>query len=38
MGTWKTFDVRGASAETQAHNIVHAAIEAGVTLFDWSPI
>jgi aryl-alcohol dehydrogenase-like predicted oxidoreductase len=38
MGTWKTFDVRGASAEAQAHNLVHAAIEAGVTLFDSSPM
>jgi aryl-alcohol dehydrogenase-like predicted oxidoreductase len=38
MGTWKTFDVRGAGAEAQARSIVHTAIEAGVTLFDSSPM
>jgi aryl-alcohol dehydrogenase-like predicted oxidoreductase len=37
MGTWRTFDVRG-EAERTAHSIVGEAIEAGVNLFDSSPM
>ena len=38
MGTWKTFDVRGARAEAQARTIVETALELGVTFFDSSPM
>jgi aryl-alcohol dehydrogenase-like predicted oxidoreductase len=38
MGTWKTFDVRGARAEAQARTIVETAIDAGVNFFDSSPM
>jgi aryl-alcohol dehydrogenase-like predicted oxidoreductase len=37
MGTWRTFDVRG-EAERTARSIVGEAIEAGVRLFDSSPM
>lgn len=38
MGTWKTFDVRGTAAESHAREVVGAAIEEGITLFDSSPM
>jgi aryl-alcohol dehydrogenase-like predicted oxidoreductase len=38
MGTWQTFDVRGSTAETHCRSIVDAAIAAGTTLFDTSPM
>ncbi len=38
MGTWKTFDVRGTAAETHARDVVDAALDRGVTLFDSSPM
>ena len=38
MGTWQTFDVRGAPAEANSRAIVDAAIAAGTTLFDTSPM
>lgn len=38
MGTWRTFDVRGAAAEQRAHAVVAAALDAGITLFDSSPM
>jgi aryl-alcohol dehydrogenase-like predicted oxidoreductase len=38
MGTWQTLDVRGEREEAERHAVVHAAIEAGVTLFDTSPM
>src|ERR1700704_6322641 len=38
MGTWKTFDVRGAHAEQQARTIVDTALEVGINLFDSSPM
>lgn len=38
MGTWRTFDVRGAAAITNAHAVVGAALAAGATLFDSSPM
>jgi aryl-alcohol dehydrogenase-like predicted oxidoreductase len=38
MGTWQTFDVRGEEAERSARGVVDAAIGAGTTLFDSSPM
>lgn len=38
MGTWQSLDVRGAAEEADRHRVVHAAIEAGTTLFDTSPM
>jgi aryl-alcohol dehydrogenase-like predicted oxidoreductase len=38
MGTWQTLDVRGARDEADRRALVHAAIEAGTTLFDTSPM
>lgn len=38
MGTWQTFDVRGAGAEGKVREVVDAAIAAGTTLFDSSPM
>jgi len=38
MGTWKTFDVRGAKAEANAREIVDHALERGATFFDSSPM
>jgi aryl-alcohol dehydrogenase-like predicted oxidoreductase len=38
MGTWQTFDVHGRSAERNVHAVVDAAIAAGTTLFDSSPM
>jgi diketogulonate reductase-like aldo/keto reductase len=38
MGTWKTFDVRGAAAEANCRAVVEAAVAAGATLFDSSPM
>jgi aryl-alcohol dehydrogenase-like predicted oxidoreductase len=38
MGTWRTFDVRGAAAEQQARTIVDVAIAAGADFFDTSPM
>jgi len=38
MGTWQTFDVRGAAAEHNARLIVDAAIQARATFFDSSPM
>ena len=37
MGTWRTFDVRGA-AEATAAGVVDAALETGTRLFDTSPM
>jgi aryl-alcohol dehydrogenase-like predicted oxidoreductase len=37
MGTWQTFDVRGAEAEARGA-VVDAALESGATLFDSSPM
>jgi aryl-alcohol dehydrogenase-like predicted oxidoreductase len=37
MGTWRTFDVRG-HAEANAHAVVDAALDAGATFFDSSPM
>ena len=38
MGTWRTFDVQGASAEQQAHVIVDEALAAGARFLDSSPM
>ncbi len=37
MGTWKTFDVRGAEAQ-QRRQVVDVALETGMRLFDSSPM
>jgi aryl-alcohol dehydrogenase-like predicted oxidoreductase len=37
MGTWQTFDVRGAAAHERAH-VTDAAFETGATFFDSSPM
>jgi len=38
MGTWRTFDVRGAAAEANARAVVDAALASGVGFFDSSPM
>lgn len=38
MGTWRTFDVRGAAAEAECRRVLDAAFDAGATLFDTSPM
>jgi aryl-alcohol dehydrogenase-like predicted oxidoreductase len=38
MGTWRTFDVRGAAAEQHARSIVDTALAAGADFFDTSPM
>ena len=38
MGTWRTFDVRGARAEHQARTIVATALGVGINFFDSSPM
>jgi aryl-alcohol dehydrogenase-like predicted oxidoreductase len=38
LGTWQTLDVRGAGAEGSAHAVVAAALDAGSTFVDTSPM
>jgi aryl-alcohol dehydrogenase-like predicted oxidoreductase len=38
MGTWKTFDVRGAADEAARRKVVDAALEVGAAVFDSSPM
>jgi aryl-alcohol dehydrogenase-like predicted oxidoreductase len=38
MGTWRTFDVRGAAAVTATRRVVDAALATGVRVFDSSPM
>ena len=38
MGTWQTLDVSGAEAEASAHAVVEAALDAGSTVVDSSPM
>src|SRR6476660_4690680 len=38
MGTWQTFDVRGAAAERARREVVEAALRAGANFFDSSPM
>jgi aryl-alcohol dehydrogenase-like predicted oxidoreductase len=38
LGTWRTFDVRGAADEEQARAVVARALDDGATVFDSSPM
>ena len=38
LGTWQVLDVRGREQEEVRHEVVRAALDAGVTLFDSSPM
>ncbi len=38
MGTWRTFDVRGAAAEKNARMVVDTALAVGSNFFDSSPM
>jgi aryl-alcohol dehydrogenase-like predicted oxidoreductase len=38
MGTWRTLDVHGPAAEATAAEVVGAALEAGIRVFDSSPM
>jgi len=38
LGTWRTFDVRGAAAEASACTVVEQALAAGARFFDSSPM
>jgi aryl-alcohol dehydrogenase-like predicted oxidoreductase len=38
MGTWRTFDVRGAAAEAGIRDVVDAALGHGIRFFDCSPM
>jgi aryl-alcohol dehydrogenase-like predicted oxidoreductase len=38
MGTWRTFDVRGADAARNAAAVVDAALDSGASFFDSSPM
>jgi aryl-alcohol dehydrogenase-like predicted oxidoreductase len=38
MGTWKTFDVRGAEKERDRRRLVAEALDIGMSLFDSSPM
>jgi aryl-alcohol dehydrogenase-like predicted oxidoreductase len=38
MGTWQTFDVHGRDAEQDVRSVVDAAVAAGTTFFDSSPM
>ena len=38
MGTWRTFDVRGAGARDDARRVVDAALASGVSVLDSSPM
>ena len=38
IGTWRTFDVRGAAAEANVHRVVARALAEGANLFDSSPM
>src|SRR5689334_24473862 len=38
MGTWRTFDVRGAGPTARARTIVDAALANGANFFDSSPM
>jgi aryl-alcohol dehydrogenase-like predicted oxidoreductase len=38
MGTWRTFDVRGAAEVTRCRAVLDEAYAAGATLFDTSPM
>ena len=38
LGTWQVLDVRGREQEEARHEVVRAALDSGVTLFDSSPM
>ena len=38
MGTWQTFDVRGARDQALAAGVVEEALDLGVDMFDSSPM
>jgi aryl-alcohol dehydrogenase-like predicted oxidoreductase len=38
LGTWQVLDVRGREQEEARHEVVRAALDAGITLFDSSPM
>jgi aryl-alcohol dehydrogenase-like predicted oxidoreductase len=38
VGTWRTFDVRGAAEEASVRGVVDAALDGGARLFDTSPM
>ena len=38
LGTWQVLDVRGGEEEEARHEVVCAALDSGVTLFDSSPM
>jgi aryl-alcohol dehydrogenase-like predicted oxidoreductase len=38
MGTWQSLDVRGERDEAARRQLVRAAVDAGITLFDTSPM
>src|ERR671928_1243695 len=38
LGTWQVLDVRGREEEEARHEVVRAALDSGVTLFDSSPM
>ena len=38
LGTWQVLDVRGREREEERHEVVRAALESDITLFDSSPM
>ncbi len=38
LGTWRVLDVRGREQEQARHEIVRAALDSGIALFDSSPM
>lgn len=38
LGTWQVLDVRGREREEKRHEVVRAALDSGITLFDSSPM
>ncbi len=38
LGTWQVLDVRGREKEKARHEVVRAALDSGITLFDSSPM
>ncbi len=38
MGTWKVLDVKGPALEGERHRVVQAALDAGIRVFDSSPM
>jgi aryl-alcohol dehydrogenase-like predicted oxidoreductase len=38
LGTWRVFDARGEEHERRCHDVVHCALDHGMTLIDTSPM